>query len=98
MQDTKERRFGALGLSRRMELAYRPLTYSSMSEVIKEFINSYEKWWHRVLKVVRFIRVLVSCPRGSTSHTLPSDSHQCDACDRGPPISGSVMRHRNITE
>jgi len=44
-------KFGALGLSRREELAYKDLTYGSLAEVLHDFKRSYERWWHEVLKI-----------------------------------------------
>jgi len=35
VHDTASRRFGVLGLSRRAELMYKPLTYSSLSELVR---------------------------------------------------------------
>lgn len=38
--------FGALGISRRKELAYKELRYNSCSDVLADYRRSYEKWWH----------------------------------------------------
>ena len=40
--------FGALGLSRRKELAYKELRYDTCSSILSDYKRSYEKWWHEV--------------------------------------------------
>ncbi len=44
-------RYGALGLSRRSELMYKPLRFSSLAELVGDFRAGYEHWWHQLLKV-----------------------------------------------
>lgn len=44
-------RYGALGLSRRSELMYKPLRFSSLAELVGDFKAGYERWWHQLLKV-----------------------------------------------
>jgi hypothetical protein len=46
-------RFGALGLSRRDALMYKPLRFSSLAELVADFKAGYEAWWHALLKVGR---------------------------------------------
>lgn len=51
LQDVRSGLFGALGISRRKELAFKPLQYPRLSDLIRDFLDSYGKWWHRVTKV-----------------------------------------------
>lgn len=44
-------RYGALGMSRREDLMYKPLLYKSLSEVVLDFEKSYKKYWHEVKKI-----------------------------------------------
>eukprot|EP00959_Pyramimonas_sp_CCMP1952_P267862 5600442-Pyramimonas_sp.AAC.1 len=44
-------KYGALGLSRRVELMYKELGYESMSAILSDYKESYEAWWHTVEKV-----------------------------------------------
>ena len=43
--------WGALGLSRRTELMDKPLTYSSLADLLADYVASYQKWWHTVLRI-----------------------------------------------
>jgi hypothetical protein len=43
--------YGALGLSRRSELMYKELGFTSMSALLADYKQSYEAWWHIVQKV-----------------------------------------------
>lgn len=43
--------FGALGLSRRSTLMYKPLVYTSLADLIKDFEKSYNDVYHRLLRV-----------------------------------------------
>lgn len=43
--------YGALGLSRRKELMYKPLIYETLYELIMNFQDSYKEYCHKLLKV-----------------------------------------------
>ena len=45
--------FGALGLSRRNDLSYKPLNgkYDSLSSLIDDFVRSYQTYGHRILRI-----------------------------------------------
>ena len=43
--------FGALGISRRNELACADLEHPSITSVLTRFKEAYETWWHAILKV-----------------------------------------------
>jgi hypothetical protein len=49
--DKMSHRWGALGLSRRASLMYKPLIYNSFVELIREFEKSYEQCFHKLTKV-----------------------------------------------
>ncbi|XP_071795633.1 tubulinyl-Tyr carboxypeptidase 2-like [Asterias amurensis] len=44
-------RYGALGMSRRDDLMYKPLEFKSLSELVFDFEDVYKKYWHTVRKV-----------------------------------------------
>jgi hypothetical protein len=44
------RKWGALGISRREELMFKDLVFDSLADLILDFKQSYEKWWHQLLK------------------------------------------------
>ncbi|CAG9464707.1 unnamed protein product [Pedinophyceae sp. YPF-701] len=44
-------KFGALGLSRRESLMYKPPEFASLSDLMADFKRAYERWWHVVLKI-----------------------------------------------
>jgi hypothetical protein len=44
-------RYGAVGLSRRDDLMFKPLKYSQLSEMVLDFQKAYRKYWHTVDKV-----------------------------------------------
>ncbi|XP_052769467.1 tubulinyl-Tyr carboxypeptidase 2-like isoform X3 [Mya arenaria] len=44
-------RYGALGMSRREDLMYKPLVYKSLSELITDYEKAYRKYWHDVKKI-----------------------------------------------
>ena len=44
-------RWGALGLSRRAELMDKPLIYSSLADLLADYVSSYKQWWHTVLRI-----------------------------------------------
>jgi hypothetical protein len=43
--------YGALGLSRRTELMYKELKYTTLAAVLTDYKTSYEGWWHKVEKM-----------------------------------------------
>lgn len=43
--------WGALGISRRKELACKELEHTSITSVLTSFKQAYETWWHAILKV-----------------------------------------------
>ena len=45
--------FGSLGLSRRCDLAYKPLNdkYDRLSMLINDFVNAYENYGHKILRI-----------------------------------------------
>ncbi|KAM4690132.1 tubulinyl-Tyr carboxypeptidase 1 [Rhinophrynus dorsalis] len=43
--------FGALGISRREDLMYKPLKYRTLSELIADFQEAYTRCWHTLRKV-----------------------------------------------
>lgn len=49
--DKSNNRWGALGLSRRSNLMYKPLVFNSLVDLIREFERSYESCFHRLTKV-----------------------------------------------
>eukprot|EP00794_Sanderia_malayensis_P009855 gene9855-10866_t len=58
--------FGALGMSRRGELMYKPLNFKSLSNLILDYIQAYEICQHRVKKVklsLPIVHDLKSCER-----------------------------------
>ncbi|XP_051502235.1 tubulinyl-Tyr carboxypeptidase 1-like [Myxocyprinus asiaticus] len=44
-------RFGALGISRREELMYKPLEYKTLTDLVQEFRVAYQGYWHMLSKV-----------------------------------------------
>ncbi|XP_076443001.1 tubulinyl-Tyr carboxypeptidase 1-like [Babylonia areolata] len=44
-------RYGAIGMSRRDDLMYKPLTYKSLSDLVFDFEKCYIKYWHDLRKV-----------------------------------------------
>ncbi|GAQ90315.1 hypothetical protein KFL_006260010 [Klebsormidium nitens] len=44
-------RYGALGISRRKELMFKDLVFNSLAAIVTDFKQSYERWWHTVLKI-----------------------------------------------
>ncbi len=42
--------WGALGISRREELMFKDLTFTSLSELVADYKAGYEKWGHELLK------------------------------------------------
>ena len=58
VHDTSEDRWGAVGISRRSNLMYKPLEYPSMSSVLADFRRSYSAWNHNLVKA----RALANLP------------------------------------
>eukprot|EP00668_Euglena_longa_P036145 GGOE01046455.1.p1 GENE.GGOE01046455.1~~GGOE01046455.1.p1 ORF type:complete len:880 (+),score=198.09 GGOE01046455.1:141-2780(+) len=44
-------RWGALGLSRKEDLMYKPLTYNSLADILLNFKQAYERYGHTVLSL-----------------------------------------------
>lgn len=44
-------KFGALGLSRRADLGYKPLQYTTLSELITAYVDPYASYGHKVKRV-----------------------------------------------
>ncbi|XP_052435769.1 tubulinyl-Tyr carboxypeptidase 1 [Carassius gibelio] len=44
-------RFGALGISRREDLMYKPLEYKTLTDLLQEFQVAYRRYWHTLCKV-----------------------------------------------
>lgn len=44
-------RYGAIGMSRREDLMYKPLEYKSLTDLIVDFEKCYIKYWHDLRKV-----------------------------------------------
>ncbi|KAL4238179.1 Tubulinyl-Tyr carboxypeptidase 1 [Mactra antiquata] len=44
-------KYGALGMSRREDLMYKPLVYKTLSELIMDYERAYRKYWHDVKKI-----------------------------------------------
>ena len=43
--------FGAIGLSRRADLAYKPLVHPALSQLIDDYVESYANYLHRIKRV-----------------------------------------------
>lgn len=43
--------WGALGLSRKSDLMYKPLIFKSLMDLVKNYIDAYHKYGHKVLKI-----------------------------------------------
>ncbi|KAF6258294.1 Vasohibin-domain-containing protein [Scenedesmus sp. NREL 46B-D3] len=44
--------YGALGISRRSNLMYKPLAFSSLAELLVDYQEAYRSWGHSVVKVL----------------------------------------------
>ncbi|KAJ8308834.1 hypothetical protein KUTeg_013708 [Tegillarca granosa] len=44
-------KYGALGMSRREDLMYKPLTFKSLSDLVFDYEKAYHKYWHELKKV-----------------------------------------------
>ncbi|XP_019742719.1 vasohibin-1 isoform X1 [Hippocampus comes] len=44
-------RFGALGMSRREDLMFKPLEHRSLMDLVQDFEGAYRGYWHTLLKV-----------------------------------------------
>jgi hypothetical protein len=51
VHDAAANRWGALGISRRANLMYKPLEYASLSSILTDFRRSYAVWNHQLVKV-----------------------------------------------
>jgi hypothetical protein len=43
--------FGALGISRRTDLGYKPMKFKSLADLMHDYINSYTNYLHRVRRI-----------------------------------------------
>ncbi|GFR57982.1 vasohibin-1-like [Elysia marginata] len=43
--------YGALGMSRRTDLMYKPLEFKSLADMIYDYEHCYKQYWHEVKKV-----------------------------------------------
>jgi len=59
VRDSTANLWGALGLSRREELAFKPLAHPTLSSLVSDYLSGYAQWRHQVLKV----RVGLPAPR-----------------------------------
>ena len=59
--------WGGLGISRRKTLMYKEVDYPTLSSLVKEYIDSYEGSWHKVLKI--YIGLPFSYEETDTSRT-----------------------------
>jgi len=57
-------KFGALGTSRRSELAYKPLGYDTLSGLIQDYVDSYAVYLHKVKRV----RIGLPIPNSNRSY------------------------------
>lgn len=44
-------RFGALGISRREDLMFKPLEFRTLADLVQEFEGAYRGYWHTLRKV-----------------------------------------------
>ncbi|KAK1792933.1 hypothetical protein P4O66_001655 [Electrophorus voltai] len=44
-------RFGALGISRRQDLMFKPLEYRTLADLLQDFQAAYQGYWHTLRKV-----------------------------------------------
>ena len=51
VHDTEHDIWGALGMSRRSNLMYKPMVYPSLSALLTDFRDSYRTWTHYMVKV-----------------------------------------------
>lgn len=58
--------FGALGMSRRSSLAFKPLKYTSLAELLVDYINSYQSYMHKVK------RIKIGSPLGYSNRSFES--------------------------
>lgn len=56
--------FGSIGMSRRDDLMYKPMTFRSLSDLIFEFKACYEKYWHSLK------RAKIGLPISSNPHSF----------------------------
>ena len=56
-------KWGALGLSRRAQLMDKPVEHSTLSSLVQEYRQAYQRWWHEVLK----LRIGLPAPHDATS-------------------------------
>lgn len=69
--DTVSKRWGALGLSRKTNLMFKPLEYESLSQLTTDFKRSFAAWNHQVVKVI-------SCLSSSMLYTsIFRDAQEC---------------------
>ncbi|RXN37932.1 vasohibin-1 [Labeo rohita] len=64
-------RFGALGISRREDLMYKPLEYKTLTDLLQEFQVAYRRYWHTLCKVKIGHYVLMDIAKEMTRESLP---------------------------
>lgn len=88
--------YGALGLSRRQELMYKPLEYKSLYDLVREFIECYNKLNHTVVKVCLtspIMHDLHSCEQIQWKHlTIRNEELQDDKLKRQLEKCSRAMR------
>ena len=84
LHNRQTNRFGALGTSRRRDLACKDFTYTSIGELLTEFRRSYARWMHRVVSITLGLPV---------QHLSQQHSSQSAASGAGErmPASTSAM-------
>lgn len=60
--------FGALGMSRKSDLAYKPLTFNSMSDILLDYKQCYANYYHKLKK----IRIGLPISHDSLDRTVPN--------------------------
>ncbi|KER28701.1 hypothetical protein T265_13521, partial [Opisthorchis viverrini] len=76
-------KYGALGLSRRRDLMYKPLEYPSMISLIQSYIKAYSKHHHKL------VRVKIGLP-------IPHDPHQFETIPWKGLVITSNAFNRNM--
>lgn len=70
VHDTSSGLWGALGLSRRANLMFKPLQFSSLSALIADFKQAYAAWDHHLAKVCALLSRLEGVSRPASARRL----------------------------